>query len=221
MKFKMACIAGGVLFLSSLSALAQTDVQPSPTPDETAPTEQSVRNKDESWYFDFGFGWVSPGYGSETNALIDKLKDIGTGFKRTPVAVDLGFYWPKEDKRSVVGVSLFGVNDKIEVSGYTIEVTQSVIAASWIQYFGENVGDGFWGRADLGLGKASTSTKVPAGAAAISDAASDWGFAIQLGAGYSLPVSPETRLSLGLYYSSLRVEDDKTSNLSVQLGCLL
>jgi len=221
MKFKIALIAGCLLFWGSLSAMAQTEVQPTPTPNETTPMEQSVKNKDESWYFNVGLGWAaSPSYGSETDAAIDKLKSEGTGFSRTPVGVDLGFYWPRENKRTILGVSLFGVNDKIEVSGYKIEITQSIIAASMLYYFGENVGDGFFGRADFGLARFSADAKSPSGSTLVSET-SKWGSAAQLGVGYSLPVSPDTRLALGVYYSSVQVEDDGAHNFSVQLSCLL
>lgn len=179
--------------------------------DVSAPTDP--RNNDESWYFSFGTGLAFPQYGGAADTALSSLKPL-PGYDRSSTAIDFGFYWPVKDDegtRTMVGPALIGIVDEIKANGYRIEIVQVAITASAFHYFGENIGDGFFVRGDIGPARFGVEATAPGGST-LGVARSDWGVGGQVGGGYSFLLSNETRLGIGAYSSYGKVKGDTAQN---------
>jgi hypothetical protein len=167
----------------------------------------------ESWYFNFGLGYAIPGYTSETKQVIDSLKGL-SGYSRTPVAVDIGAYFPVGNSASVLGPALFGIADDIKVSGFDFNIIQSALGLSGEHFFNGVIGDGFYVRGDLALARYSFKATDPSGAT-FSQARSKFGFAAQAGLGYAFPVGQKLKLTLVALYSHFNADSEKTDNITI------
>lgn len=188
---------------------------PAPVPPPPLPAPE--RNKAENWYFNLGLGYAHPKYNASLESAIKSAKAV-SGYTRTSVGIDLGFYWPVNMHQTAIGLAIFGVSDTHSLNGYDITISQSALAFSTIHYFGEHIGDGFFLRGDIGAGSSTADIKLPSGLRVTGR--SETGFVAQGGLGYSFPLSPETRLALGGYYSHFALKENKANNISILVSAL-
>jgi len=140
--------------LSSLALLAATSTQ--------AFADQ------EDWYFDFGFGFSSPSYSSDLGKYFDNwASDYDSN--RSKSMINLGFYWPVDDTSNIAtGIVMRGFTDSFEfkttsgsLSGTetrNASLNQSMMAFSIMQFYGEEIGDGLFWKAEIGT--ASSTLKI-------------------------------------------------------------
>ncbi len=175
--------------------------------------DEDVRNKDESWYFNIGLNFFVPSYGSDVDAALNQIKSNG-GTTRVSLGLDIAFYWPLADRQTILGPSLIGESDTYSINGYTLSLTQAMLAFSAQHYFGENVGDGFFVRGDVGPANFGVKAEYPSGATLVN-AQSATGIGFQAGGGYSFLLSNETRLGVGAYFAHYAAGGDVANNFLV------
>ncbi len=202
-------VALTVLFLS-ITGISFAEEQPATNPEVGTSKDEY---KPQNWYFHFGAGYAIPSYGTEANNALDSLKSL-SGYKRTPIAIDLGAYWPQTPK-SIAGVSIFGVSDSLAANGSKMQITQSVLAFSLMGFSGPQIGSDFFFRLDIGIGQNKIEVTLPNGSIPLSEQ-SKTNLAIQLGGGYALPLSKKTSIIGGVYYSK-----NDANNFTFLITCLL
>jgi hypothetical protein len=138
----------------------------------------------ESWYWGFGLGPGLSTYSGDLGTSVSNLSSKSS----IGLAGDLAFYFPVADGKTVIGPSLFFVNNFINSS---ISIYQGAVAFSILHSFGSEPGDGFFLRADLGFGELSASSTVYASGTTVSLGSA---LATAVTVGYGLPVSQQTRL---------------------------
>jgi hypothetical protein len=165
----------------------------------------------EDWYWTFGLGYAFSHYPSDVEESIDPIKEAGAS--HFPVAYDLGFYWPSIDDHSVVGVSLHGSTNSYTYDDYNnVSVQQSGVYASYLRFFGSEMGSGFFLRGDAGLSLLLYNLD---GSSATS---SNTGLGLNAGAGYGFKLSEKTRLILLGVYSYRRVNDGNYTDFTLTIG---
>lgn len=165
----------------------------------------------ESWYFHFALGYGIPHYPSEVKDAVDQIKDAGAS--STPVAVDLGFYWPSFSESLIMGVSLNGMNDAYEKNGNEISIIKTGLYFSTMKTFSNEPGDGFFLRGDVGFPRLAVNTNFA------GDDSSKFGFGFVLGGGYGFSFGG-TRLLLQAHHAISRVEGDTYGTTSLLVGGL-
>lgn len=109
----------------------------------------------------------------------------------------LGFYWPLSGNKTMIGFVFNTAGDSIEyTNGAETTVTTSMLGFSAHHFFGENIGDGWFVRGDVGLARASIDID---NVYYDLDETTDFGLGLLVGGGYAMPIGEETRLLLGLY----------------------
>jgi hypothetical protein len=177
-----------------------------------------LNTPNEDWYFNLGVGFGSVNY--DDNALNDAFKDADNqpGVNRSKVSVQLEFYWPLADRKSMHGISGFGFNDILSTTGgEEISISQNLYAYSYQQYFGTNIGDGWFYR--VGGGLARYSVYVDTTSYYISDS-SEWGLGAIGGGGYSWPVGTDTRFALSGLISLVNADDSRATTSQLNLSWL-
>lgn len=172
----------------------------------------------ESWYTLWGIGISSISY--------DK-KDLNTAFAnadsngadRLRLFLDLfGFYWPSADHRSLHGFIASSVADSLTEDSTEITINQLLYSYSYHHYFGQNIGAGWYLRADAGLARHVLRIK---GVGVLDQSEyTDWGTGLLFGGGYGFSIGEETRALVGLYYSIRSAEDLVGSSTNLTLGFL-
>lgn len=180
---------------------------------EDESSESSGGNKDESWYWQFGFGGGTINYDNDTKKVLEDL-DLDGG---TKINFNLGFYWPLSGHRTMLGVATTAVNHANKKGDADISFMQSSLCFSMQHFLMSNIGDGLFLRGDLGFGRFTTTAE--SGSTTISDS-SESGLAFLVGTGYSIPLSDETRLPIGVSYFRLNVNDSYANNILVNVSVM-
>lgn len=205
-----------LLALGASSAFA-ADPKSNPNGGGTASSEE--RNHDESWYWGFNLGGGKTKYTDSTlQAAADHDANL-PGVSHATVYFDVYFMWPLENKQTALGVSLGGVNDAYSVdSNNSTSVTASLLAFTAQHWFSSNIGDGFFGRGDIGFAS-SRATDKTLGITTESD--TKGGMGLRLGVGYSILLSNETRLPLMIQWQHAGTSDRTGSNAVIFSAGLL
>jgi hypothetical protein len=179
-----------------------------------AGTSQTASADMEDWYTYWALGFSDHTYPEPLDTLVD-LTDSLPGVSRSQVAIDiLGFYWPVKDQKTIAGFVISGSGDRLEANGDYVQINQNLYGGSVMHYFGQEVGDGFFLRGDLGFAKASVSNNYG------YSATSDTGSGLLLGVGYAIPVSAESRILFTLTTSTNNIEGDTYSTTAFRVGGL-
>ena len=104
------------------------------------------------------------------------------------------------------GFVVNSVSDSLDGPGGTITVYQHLYAYSYHKFFGQNIGDGWFVRGDVGL--AIFSVDVDTTSFDFSES-SDTGLGFLGGGGHAFAIGQETRMLLGLYLTHRRAEGEK------------
>lgn len=176
----------------------------------------------ESWYTYWGLGWSHIEYPGDSD---NNLRDL-PGVDSISVSVDtLGFYFPvNEHSNLLVGFIANGATERFVLSSSFsnsgqsewIEISLLQVGFSMLNFFGNEPGDGFFLRGDLGIAQSAIGTSSKIGV----NEKSEFGMGAILGFGYGVPVSAGTRILFNFNYSYKAIEDENYKITQVSVGGL-
>ncbi|MCB0350797.1 MAG: hypothetical protein KDD38_06415 [Bdellovibrionales bacterium] len=213
----------GVMFEKGTSYATPPGGQNPYAPPPAYAKEQAYANKttptiDESWYTLWGFGFSNVDYGDDAINDSFDFAESQSGITRTKINMDiLGFYWPVNDNQTMHGFIVNTVADSLDGPGGTISIYQYLYAYSYHHFFGANIGDGWFFRADAGLTRSLLIVETTGLSGTDS---SKTGIGLLGGGGYAFAMGQETRFLLGLYATSRKVEDDRALSFNLTAGFL-
>jgi len=178
-------------------------------------------SRNESWYIYASIGVAPIDYAPSINESLESFTGEN-GMNNLGVSLEaFGAYFPLGNKKTLLGGVLGLVYENYKTSGQFNETPITVISqwadlkfwqysitASAMHFFGQNIGDGYFIRGDLGISSCSGTLNVSYTTnggdlqGENQDFSYNWGPSFLLGGGYSLPFSLSTRLMFSLYYSS-------------------
>lgn len=177
-------------------------------------TPKTVLADVESWYSYWAIGLASHNYSDDMENMIDAAESI-PGVERSQGAIDMfGFYWPINN-HSIGGFVISGSFDRLQdnFDDY-FQINQYLYGASGMHFFGEEIGDGFFLRGDIGFSKSSFQSNF------LADDESDYGSGYLLGVGYGIPISWNTRFLITVTYSNKTIEGDNYTSSAITVGGL-
>jgi hypothetical protein len=173
---------------------------------------EAAENRQENWYTYWGLGISRVTWPGEANDGV-KLLAAFPGVSRTQLSLDLfGFYKPI-NPNTMVGFIVNGAADRIEYQDTSMQVNLYTYAAS-AQYFPKEIGEGMFGRADIGLALANAQNNGN------DSSYSDPGAGLLVGVGYAHPITDGTRLALNVNYAIRQIEGESWKTLGISLGGL-
>jgi hypothetical protein len=181
------------------------------------PTDgEGAQNKREKWYTYWGLGGADPTYPSEVGSLLDLMGAL-PGVDRTRMSMDLlGFYVPMSSK-ILAGVVVNASADRLDYGDEDwMQVNLYTYAAS-AQYYARQVGQGLFGRLDIGLAAANVSYDIEGDT---EDETSDSGIGMLVGIGYAYPILSGTRIAFNLNYAMRTIEEEAYSTVGFSVGGL-
>lgn len=168
----------------------------------------------EDWYFSFAFGLADHKHSGEFNDFFETADDF-PGVDRYEFAMDiLGFHWPVEGQNTTVGFVINSSSDTLtddfdnDLSLYTY-----LYGVSGHHYFGNEIGDGFFVRGDVGFSRAVLSID------GFGDS-SESGTGFLLGGGFALPVSGQSRIIFAINISDRKIDGDSFKSTQLTVGGL-
>jgi hypothetical protein len=171
----------------------------------------------EDWYTFWSIGFASINYPGELNEAFDSVDSL-PGVTRTTFTMDIfGFYWPLENKQTIMGVVVNNASDNLGDDNTTFSLNQYLYSFSTMHFFGSEPGDGFLLRGDIGMSSAVMT--ISGGGSSFEDA-SDSGVGFLLGIGYGYPVSEGSRIIFSLNLASRDIEGDNISTIGLTIGGL-
>lgn len=207
-------------FIASTS-FAANEVAPAAAENSAvASTASDSGNIDENWYWGMNLGVAGVRYKGPLKTQTD-LYQSGTNNSHAGGYFDLYFMWPLANKKTAIGPSLSSIHDRYESSTTSdLSVTTTLIGGTIQHFFTSNIGEGFFGRVDMGLARTSLDNRLFSTSSPTSS--SDYeGFGARLGLGFSLPVSNTTRMPFTAQWQHTSTEGDSKSNsLILTVGVL-
>jgi hypothetical protein len=198
-----------LLSLASAASRAEEATTAQPAPSAT-PVINVDRNVDENWYWGINIGGATRKYTSAAQeAYFNSLSALPTT-DHANVALEFYFMWPLEGHRTALGVGFDATSDSYHQDSTDTQraLTNSILAFTAHHYFTSHIGDGFFGRFDIGPASGRFTQKV-GGTDLGSTTYRGWGF--RVGGGYSIPLSPETRLPLTVQFESMKLASNRSS----------
>lgn len=174
-------------------------------------------SKNESWYNYWGLGLASSKYSFSTQSIINEFNGDYVLKGITWTADIFGFYFPTGEK-SMLGGILNARGGVTNSNGIDSKVASYTFGPSFMYFFGKNIGDGWFVRADVGVTWAHFNLNN------ITDTAvnnTQEGLGLLAGAGYALPVSQESRLMFNFYVTYRNVDDMAALSTIFSFGVLL
>ncbi len=168
----------------------------------------SERNRVESWYTNWGFGYPFIQYPDADRQILDELEAIGANNLALTLEL-LGFYLPL-GTQTIVGTAVNAWGDQYSISGENLSITAYTFGASMMHFLQNNIGDGLFIRVDVGPSRLVLDSSLSDDATT-----SKWGLGILAGGGYGMPISRETRILFHLNYSIRRIEEATYGNLGI------
>ncbi|MDH5424727.1 MAG: hypothetical protein OEY29_07040 [Gammaproteobacteria bacterium] len=176
----------------------------------------STSAEPEDWYMTFNLGPANnTNPASVENVIVSSENTYATS--RLSLAAEIGLYWPVYDSSTLVGVVSNSSSDSVSNYYGANIVTHSAshVGISAIKYLTASVGDGLFVRADLGSARSvytlfNNTFGVENGT----------GTAVLVGAGYSLPVSSESRLVFSLNFVNRTINNEVHSSTQFMIGGL-
>jgi hypothetical protein len=222
---------GQLLHIEPLKYTVDKTYRPNTILDKEKEKIGDLPSKNESWYIYTAFG-VSP---IAYDPVIDEAIKAFTGDDSSPVAFfmnPIGFYFPVAKHRSMIGVTGSVVFDRFfnessfeETDTTTVNQTadlvfwQFSISASYFYFFGQNIGDGWFARADLGISSFWGNLEVTYRANDSDRQGLNQTYSYNpgidglIGGGYSWPISLWTRMLLNANYQYKSALDKDTGEL--------
>ena len=137
-------------------------------------------------------------YPGGLRSTIDRLRNESE--TSISIGIDiLGFYWPLENQRTLLGGIISAAAERYELGGSYLQLNYYTYAFSAMHFLNNRIGDGFFIRADAGPARAVGSSNN-------STSASELGVGGMLGLGYGFVISPETRVLLNFNIAARRIE---------------
>ncbi len=170
----------------------------------------------EPWYTYWGVGVSDNSYPSDLQNLFDAAES-SPNIDRSEIAIDMfGFYWPVLDNRTIVGGVISGTADRLNVTGTSeyIQLNQYLYGVSVMKFLGNEPGDGFFVRGDIGVAKIVLDSSFT------SAVSSDSGTGFLLGIGYGVAISEKSRLILGANFTSKKIEGETFTATTFSIGGL-
>jgi hypothetical protein len=199
---------------SCLLAAATSEPSVEPVqPENASPAPASTSG--ENWYWGFTLGYAVPMYPSVLKGSIDSLKNSGA--TRTPLGIDLYFYWPLQNQTSAQGVVARVLMDRYSVGANSLSINMTSIHYGWMGSLGDRLGEGLQLKAEAGFASLGLSVE---GSGTNVTAASQLGFGGAVGLAYGIPMSTETRLLVDVGYAGRYVESEFYGALTFGLGVL-
>jgi hypothetical protein len=163
-----------------------------------------------------GVGLARHSYPSALQNTVDQLESLSY-VDRTQFAIDmLGFYFPASNEKTIYGFVISGSADRLQNTSNTnnyVQINQYLYALSAMHFLGNEPGDGFFVRGDVGFARAVIMDDY-------LSAASDWGNGILLAAGYGWPISRETRILFTAGIANNQIEGESYSATVFTIGGL-
>ncbi len=178
----------------------------------TRPERESERNRVESWYTNWGFGYPFISYPEADRVILDELENLGADNVALTLEL-LGFYAPI-GTQTIVGFTVNAWGDVYSLAGEDLTITSYTFGASAMHFLQNNIGDGLFIRADVGPSRLVLDLNTSQGN---SSNTSNWGIGFLAGGGYGVPVSRETRILFHLNYSIRRIEGENYGNLGIEI----
>jgi hypothetical protein len=146
--------------------------------------ESYLPSKNESYYLYFALGFGNISFDGSLSSNNNPAVDFNL----------LGIYWPKFNKKFMVGVVLDLTVNEFSIAQTTTNIYQPAVSLSMNYFFGQNIGSGLFARLDLGLGSVAFLKDEP------TVYVLDYiiGGTMLAGVGYGIPISQETRLLINL-----------------------
>ncbi len=173
---------------------------------------QSEHNA-ESWYLLLGVGYPVNAYPDNVRTNIDNFTKLNDESHFT-LSLDVGVYWPLENNL-LLGITLNGYGDSYDTKDEYIMISNYMVGGSAVWYFGGYIGKGFFLRGDLGIAQVDVSDKN-----SIYNE-NNIGFSVKADAGYSVPLSRETRVEFDLGFRYGSVNSESYTALSFGFNVLL
>jgi len=207
--------------LLSIPPLAYT-VDKTYRPDSIAEKEKlaigDYPSQNESWYLYSGLGVSGTGFDPTIDEAFNAFTGEDTssfGFYMDP----LGFYWPINKHRSMIGLLSTVIFDRYQNESYFDETDTTTVkqigelafwqfslSASFFHFFGENIGSGWFLRGEIGISNFWGNLIVTYQANDSDLQGLDQTYSYNpgldglIGGGYAWPVSLYTRLMVNLNY---------------------
>lgn len=156
----------------------------------------------ESWYANFGLGFVNFKHPSEVEQVISAIDSL-PGITRSQFAMDLlGVYFPVAPT-TAVGFAIDTESDQLsDASGNSLSLNTSLFGFSAMHFLGHEIGEGVFFRGDIGAAKAEVVSQFGNTRTVF---ASDSGSGILLGVGYGIPISAGARILLSLEFANKNI----------------
>ena len=191
-------------------------VSPAPSEDGKNPTIN------ESWYALWSFGGSDISYNpTGTNDVLEQVEE-DPGVSRGEINFDFfGFYWPLKEKKVIRGFVINVISDSFKSNGSEVTLRHNLYSYSVLGFTGDNIGDKWFWRVDIGLNKSSLD--ISGGETPIEASSRNFELGYLLGGGYAYPLGPGTRLLTGIYYTHRRINRNRGTSIravNVNVGFL-
>jgi len=179
---------------------------------DTKEVSQTAPSEIDSWFFRFGIGAVAISYPDEVQFIVDNLEALNY-VERTKLAIDMGFYFPV-NRNYMLGFNINGHADNFRNTLTNAETNINVYnyALSNIYFFDE-VEDGFFARGDIGF------TKAIIDATNTTEAVSDTGLGLAIGAGYCFNLNVVS-LQTELLFTNYSIEGETVNSTQLLFSVL-
>lgn len=183
-------------------SLIEAEVEAPVTPLAQAKRPEKIRSNpdlptdNEDWYILFGGGFAGASYQGQFKDTIKFIDDLPGSTKRTGgLAMDFGVYFPIGGHKSMIGGNIEltgdGYSNDTTAGEYRVSIGQALVAVSAYRFFGENIGNGWFLRGDLGVAKTTLIYQQPSTSNQLIEKT---GFGALFGGGYAIPCGTETRV---------------------------
>lgn len=173
----------------------------------------------DSWYSYWGIGYAFTFYPTPIQQTVDELNS-SENVNHLPLYVDLfGFYLTLPNNNTICGVIFNLINDRYNNGNYggrSIQYNHYLIAASGQHYF-DRIGRGYFVRADIGLGYMTANNPFYSR----ESAASDTGWGVLAGAGYSVPIDGGPSVILNINYTHKQIMGEGYGGLMLGISTIL
>lgn len=177
----------------------------------TAPLAQA---RVESWYTYWSIGISRNTYPTALQQAIDQVDAI-PGVNRVQIGLDmLGFYWPLSDNKTILGFVMNGDGDRLSDQSNYIQINTYLYGLSAMHFFGDEPGQGFFLRGDYGISTGVTQSNYG------TSQSNQNGTGFLVGTGYGIAISDETRIILGVSYTSKTIESEIYNSTLLTIGGL-
>jgi hypothetical protein len=192
-RLQTALLASALTFCVQSISLLQANAE------EQAIDSSQTRPEVEDWYWGFNLGGASTRYSnSAVQSSVDTLKG-NSSIKHQTVAFDLYFAWPILDEKTVLGIAAGGIVDRYQRKSQSEEflINANLSGLTLQRFLARRIGHGVFGRLDLGL---ATTQLERTSNTNISRSETEFGIGFRLAAGYSFPLSDQTRLPISIHW---------------------